>query len=113
VLVPGWPETWHPDRRIDNAPPVAPHGTEGSRTGLRVLGIDDWEWHNRHRYGTILCYLEQGKINDLLPDRSKKRTEQWIRSHPGTEIVKLVERNPGTCVSPNGACILLEIPYLK
>jgi len=55
--------------------------------GPRVLGIDDWAWRKRHRYGTILCDLEQGKVIDLLPDRSEKSTEQWMRSHPGTEIV--------------------------
>jgi len=55
--------------------------------GPRVLGIDDWAWRKRHHYGTILCDLEQGKVIDLLPDRSEKSTEQWIRSHPGTEVV--------------------------
>ena len=55
--------------------------------GPRVLGIDDWAWRKRQRYGTILCDLEHGKVIDLLPDRSEKSTEQWLRSHPGTEIV--------------------------
>jgi transposase len=55
--------------------------------GPRVLGIDDWAWRKRQRYGTILCDLEGGKVIDLLPDRSEKSTEQWLRNHPGTEIV--------------------------
>lgn len=55
--------------------------------GPRVLGIDDWAWRKRHRYGTILCDLEQGKVVDLLPDRSELSTEQWLRNHPGAEIV--------------------------
>jgi transposase len=32
--------------------------------GPRVLGIDDWAWRKRQRYGTILCDLEQGKVID-------------------------------------------------
>ncbi len=53
----------------------------------RVLGIDDWAWRKGHRYGTILCDLERGKVVDLLPDRSTESTAQWLRAHPGTEIV--------------------------
>jgi transposase len=53
----------------------------------RVLGIDDWAWRKGRRYGTILCDLERGKVVDLLPDRSTESTAQWLRAHPGTEIV--------------------------
>jgi transposase len=52
-----------------------------------VLGIDDWAWRKGHRYGTILCDLESGKVVDLLPDRSTESTAQWLRTHPGAEIV--------------------------
>lgn len=55
--------------------------------GPRVLGVDDWAWRKGHRYGTILCDLEQGKVIDLLPERSEESTEAWMRRHPGTEIV--------------------------
>ncbi len=53
----------------------------------RALGIDDWAWRKGRRYGTILCDLERGKVVDLLPDRSTESTAQWLRAHPGTEIV--------------------------
>jgi transposase len=53
----------------------------------RVLGIDDWAWRKGRRYSTILCDLERGKVVDLLPDRSAESTAQWLRSHPGTEII--------------------------
>ena len=55
--------------------------------GPRVLGIDDWAWRKGHRYETILCDLERGKVIDLLPERSEESTEAWMRYHPGTEIV--------------------------
>jgi transposase len=35
----------------------------------RVLGLDEWAWKKGHRYGTILCDLEQGRVIDLLPSR--------------------------------------------
>jgi transposase len=58
-----------------------------SAQGPRVLGIDDWAWRKGHRYGTILCDLERRKVVDLLPDRSAESTAEWLRGHPGTEIV--------------------------
>ena len=63
------------------------HRTEEKFTSPRVLGIDDWAWRKGHRYGTILCDLERGKVIDLLPDRSAESTERWLRSHPGTEVI--------------------------
>jgi transposase len=53
----------------------------------RVVGIDDWAWRKGQRYGTILCDLEKGKVIDLLPDRSAESTANWLREHPGIEIV--------------------------
>jgi hypothetical protein len=52
-----------------------------------VLGIDDWAWRKGRCYGTILCDLERGKVIDLLPERSAESTEQWLRTHPGAEII--------------------------
>lgn len=56
-------------------------------TAPRVLGIDDWAWRKAHRYGTILCDLEAGKVVDLLPDREAATLAAWLQDHPGTEIV--------------------------
>ena len=36
----------------------------------KVIGIDEWAWKKCHRYGTILCDLEQARVIDLLPNRS-------------------------------------------
>lgn len=53
----------------------------------RLLGIDDWAWRKGHGYGTILCDLERGKVIDLLPERSVQSTEEWLRTHPGEEVI--------------------------
>lgn len=53
----------------------------------RVLGIDDWAIRKGQRYGTILVDHERGHVVDLLPDRTPERVSQWLRDHPGVEIV--------------------------
>jgi transposase len=56
-------------------------------TAPRVVGIDEWAWRKGHRYGTILCDLEKGKVIDLLADRSVDSTVAWLRAYPGIQIV--------------------------
>ena len=34
-----------------------------------MLGLDDWVWRTKHRYGTIVVDLERGCPLDALEDR--------------------------------------------
>ena len=63
------------------SPPAAPVATP------RVLGIDDFAFRKGYRYGTLLVDLERGKPIDLLPDRESATVEQWLKEHPGIEII--------------------------
>jgi transposase len=65
-------------------PPVA--------RAVRVLGVDDWSWKKRHRYGTLLVDLERHKIVEILADRENATLERWLREHPE---VKIVSRDRG------------------
>lgn len=53
----------------------------------RVLGVDEWEWRKRERYGTILMDLEHRRVVDLLPVRSAETFACWLRAHPGVEFI--------------------------
>jgi len=54
---------------------------------VRVLGIDEWAWRKRQRYGTILMDLETRRVIDLLPVRSVASVAAWLRSHPEVEVI--------------------------
>ncbi len=58
-----------------------------SSTEPRVIGIDEWAWKKGHRYGTIICDLEQRRVIDLLPNRSTETIAAWLRQHPSVQVV--------------------------
>lgn len=53
----------------------------------RVIGIDDWAWRKGHRYGTLVCDLEQRRIIDVLPDRETATVQAWLAARPSIEII--------------------------
>jgi len=53
----------------------------------RIVGLDDWAWRRGTRYGTIICDLERNRVIDLLPDREADSVADWLRRHPGIEVV--------------------------
>src|SRR6266702_1495662 len=47
----------------------------------RVVGLDDWSWKRRLRYGTLICDLESHQPIDVLPGRSVETVSGWFEKH--------------------------------
>ena len=53
----------------------------------RVLGIDDFALRRGLVYATILIDAETGRRVDVLEGRTADVVEDWLRGHPGVEVV--------------------------
>jgi transposase len=53
----------------------------------RVLGIDDFALRRGSVYATVLIDAETGRRVDVVPGRTAGAAEEWLRDHPGAEIV--------------------------
>ena len=52
-----------------------------------VIGLDDWAWKRRLRYGTLICDLERGLPIDLLADRTVETVSAWLKKHPSIDTI--------------------------
>jgi transposase len=53
----------------------------------RIIGVDDWAWKKRSRYGAIIIDLERRRPIALLEQRSVEVVAAWLGKHPTIEIV--------------------------
>jgi transposase len=67
--------------RLVRALPLPEVGT------VTVLGVDDFAFRKGHNYGSIIVDMPTGRPVDLLPNRRSDSFADWLRTHPGTEVV--------------------------
>lgn len=53
----------------------------------RVLGIDDFALRRSREYATVLIDADSGVRIDVLPGRGARVVTDWLRCHPGVEVV--------------------------
>lgn len=58
----------------------------------KIVGLDEFAWRRDHRYGTIVCDLEQHRIDNLLAVREIGTITAWLKNRPG----RFISRHPHT-----------------
>ena len=52
-----------------------------------MLGIDDFALRRSRSYATVLIDADTGRRVDVLPGRTADLVEEWLRGHPGVQVV--------------------------
>lgn len=82
---------------------------EDARPTPRCLGIDDFALRKGQVYGTLLVDLEAHRPVDLIAERSAEVVAQWLKDHPGVEVITRDRSNEYAEGASRGAPDALQV----
>ena len=73
--------------RADTLLRLAKQGGATAIKAPKILGVDDFAFRRGRTYGTILVDLETHRPVDLLAERTAEALIDWLKCHPGVEVI--------------------------
>jgi transposase len=52
-----------------------------------VIGIDDWAFKKRVKYGTLVCDIKTHRPIDILDDRNYDTVSAWLKNHTEVKMI--------------------------
>lgn len=104
-----WGKRWGMPSSPDSLLRLVRQAQPPAKKAATMVGIDDWAYTRRLRYGTIICDLETRKPLDLLPDRSVQTVCTWLEQHPEVEIISRDRWSEYATAAQKGAPQALQV----
>jgi transposase len=58
----------------------------GTASARALVGVDNFAFRG-NTYGTIIVDMDTGRPVDLRPDRHGDTFADWLRAHPGAQVI--------------------------
>jgi transposase len=104
-----WGSRWGLPSSPDSLLRLVRQAQPPAQKAATIVGIDDWAYKRRLRYGTMICDLETRTPLDLLPDRSVQTVCTWFEQHPEVEIISRDRWSEYATAAQKGAPQALQV----
>ena len=57
------------------------------KSKITKICVDDFAFHKRYTYGSVMVDLETHRIIDIIDSRETQQVEEWLKSYPNLQVI--------------------------